>query len=453
MCSENFLFKAKESFKKKLLNQSKNYLKKFFLIEKNNIEALSLMALILSTENNLREARNFFGKALKIDPNNYILYFNFAKILSDHNFDSEAVSYYSKAISICPSFKEAYNNCGNAFQKLRNFLQAINYYDKAIKIDPNYSEAIYNKSFCQLILADFKNGFKNYEARWFRKEAPKYSHSKITRLNYLSELKNKSLIVFSEQGLGDCIQFSRYIFKLIDYEVKKIVFEVDKRLKNLVSYQFRKYDNIDVIEFGENFSATDFQIPLLSLPFLFGTSIKTIPFQDGYFYIDKNIELKNKTYLKSNKKINIAIACSGTQKFSFNYTKNIKLKFFLPLINYSNLFLLQDKLDEEDQLCVQQNPEINFIGKDIENFTDVAIIIENMDLVISIDTVFAHLAGALGKKTFLLLGDFSDWRWLLNIKNSIWYSSLTIFRKKMQDNDFKNLFREIKKILVLMKKS
>jgi ADP-heptose:LPS heptosyltransferase len=104
-------------------------------------------------------------------------------------------------------------------------------------------------------------------------------------------------------------------------------------------------------------------------------------------------------------------------------------------------------------LCLQQNPEIIFIGKDIKNFTDLAIIIENMDLVISIDTVFAHLAGALGKKTFLLLGDFSDWRWLLNIKNSIWYSSLTIFRKKMQDNDFKNLFKEIKKILVLMKKS
>lgn len=451
MSSEEFLFKAKESFKKKLLNQSKNYLKKFFLLEKNNIEALSLMALILSAENNLREARNFFNKALKIDPNNYILYFNFAKTLSDHNFDSEAVSYYFKAITISPHFKEAYNNCGNTFQKLGNFLQAINYYDKAIKIDPNYSEAIYNKSFCQLILADFKNGFKNYEARWFRKKAPKYPHTKITRLNNLSDLNDKSLIVFSEQGLGDCIQFSRYVFKLLEFKVRKIVFEVDKRLKNLVSYQFRKYDIIDIIEFGENFSATDFQIPLLSLPFLFGTTTKTIPFQDRYFYLDQKIDLKNKTYLKNNKKINIGIACSGKQKFSFNHTKNIKLKFFLPLINYSNLFLLQDTLDKEDQLCLQQNPEIIFIGKDIKNFTDLAIVIENMDLVISIDTVFVHLAAALGKKTFLLLGDFSDWRWLLNIKNSIWYSSLIIFRKKMQDNDFKNLFREIEKILINMK--
>jgi hypothetical protein len=446
MSSQEFLSNAKESFKKKLFYQSKQYLKKIFLLENDNIEALNLMALILSEENNLREARNFFNKALKFDPNNYILYFNFAKILSNHNFDFEAVSYYSKAISISPSFKEAYNNCGNSFQKLGNFLQAINYYDKAIKIDPNYSEAIYNKSFSQLISGDFKNGFKNYEVRWLRKKAPKYSHTKINRLNNLSELKDKSLIVFSEQGLGDCIQFSRYIFKLIDYEARKIIFEVDKRLKNFFSYQFSKYDNIYVIQFGENFHITDFQIPLLSLPFLFGSTTKTIPFKDKYFYMGKKIDLTN------GKKINIAIACASAQKYTFNHTRNISLKFFLPLIDYSNLFLVQNTVDKEDELFLQQNPEIIFFGKD-KNFTDIAILIENVDLVISIDTVFVHLAGALGKKTFLLLGDYSDWRWLLNIKNSIWYSSLTIFRKKMQDNDFKNLFREINKILIIMKKS
>jgi ADP-heptose:LPS heptosyltransferase len=156
--------------------------------------------------------------------------------------------------------------------------------------------------------------------------------------------------------------------------------------------------------------------------------------------------------LTNGKKINIAIACASAQKYTFNHTRNISLKFFLPLIDYSNLFLVQNTVDKEDELFLQQNPEIIFFGKD-KNFTDIAILIENVDLVISIDTVFVHLAGALGKKTFLLLGDYSDWRWLLNIKNSIWYSSLTIFRKKMQDNDFKNLFREINKILIIMKKS
>ena len=453
MSSEEFLIKAKNCFKENLLQKSKNYLNKILLLEKRNIEALNLMGIILGRENNLMGARNFFEKAFRIDPNSHSLYFNFARILSDYNFDLEALNYYSKAIEIFPGFKEAYNNKGNSLQKLGNFLEAIDSFDNANKIDPDYFDAIYNKSFCQLILGDFKNGLKSYEARWTRKRATKYPYSQISRLNNLNELKNKSLIVFSEQGLGDCIQFSRYIFKLLDCGAERVIFEVNKKLKNLISYQFRKFKNIDVIEFGENFILTDFQIPLLSLPLLFGTTVKTAPVTERYFNIieKKIINLNDKIKLNNNK-INVAIACSGYQKFDNYHKKQIKLKYFLPLLNYCNLFLVQNTIDEEDQLCLKENPEIIFIGKEIIDFEDIGAIIENMDLVISVDTVFAHLAGALGKKTFLLLSEYSDWRWLIDSKNSIWYNSLTLFRKKKEDNNWKKIFREIIILLSVYKK-
>lgn len=454
MSSEEFLIKAKNSFKKNLLQESKNYLNKILLLEKErNIEALNLMGIILGRENNLIGARNFFDKAFKIDPNNHLLYFNLARILSDYNFDLEALNYYSRAIEIFPDFKEAYNNKGNSLQKLGNFLEAIDCYDNANKIDPDYSDAVYNKSFCQLILGDFKNGLKSYEARWTRKRTTKYPYSQISRLNNLSELKNKSLIVFSEQGLGDCIQFSRYIFKLLDWGAEKVIFEVNKKLKNLISYQFRKSKKIDVVEFGENFVLTDFQIPLLSLPLLFGTTVKTVPFAERYFNISaqKIINLNDKIKLNNNK-LNVAIACSGYQKFDNYHKKQIKLKYFLPLLNYCNLFLVQNSVDEEDQLCLKENPEIIFIGKEIVDFEDIGALIENMDLVISVDTVFAHLAGALEKRTFLILSEYSDWRWLLDTKNSIWYNSLILFRKKKEENNWKKIFKEIVNLLIFTKK-
>jgi hypothetical protein len=435
MSSEEFLIKAKNSFKKNLLQESKNYLNKILLLEKKNIEALNLMGIILGRENNLIGARNCFEKAFRIDPNNHLLYFNLARILSDYNFDLEALNYYSRAIEIFPGFKEAYNNKGNSLQKLGNFLEAIDCFDNANKIDPDYSDAIYNKSFCQLILGDFKNGLKSYESRWTRKETAKYPYSQISRLNNLSELKNKSLIVFSEQGLGDCIQFSRYIFKLLDCGAEKVIFEVNKKLKNLISYQFRKSKNVDVVEFGKNLVLTDFQIPLLSLPLLFGTTVKTAPVTERYFNIsEKKIINFNDKIKFNNNKINVAIACSGYQKFNNHHKKRINLKYFLSLLNYCNLFLVQNTVDEEDQLCLKENPEIIFIGKEIVDFEDMGAIIENIDLVISVDTVFAHLAGALGKKTFLILSEYSDWRWLLDTKNSIWYNSLTLFYYKHSYN-------------------
>jgi tetratricopeptide (TPR) repeat protein len=453
MSAEEFLIKAKNSFKKNLLQESKNYLNKILLLEKKNIEALNLMGIILGRENNLIGARNCFEKAFRIDPNNHLLYFNLARILSDYNFDLEALNYYSRAIEIFPGFKEAYNNKGNSLQKLGNFLEAIDCFDNANKIDPDYSDAIYNKSFCQLILGDFKNGLKSYESRWTRKETAKYPYSQISRLNNLSELKNKSLIVFSEQGLGDCIQFSRYIFKLLDCGAEKVIFEVNKKLKNLISYQFRKSKNVDVVEFGKNLVLTDFQIPLLSLPLLFGTTVKTAPVTERYFNIsEKKIINFNDKIKFNNNKINVAIACSGYQKFNNHHKKRINLKYFLSLLNYCNLFLVQNTVDEEDQLCLKENPEIIFIGKEIVDFEDIGALIENMDLVISVDTVFAHLAGALEKKTFLILSEYSDWRWLLDTKNSIWYNSLILFRKKKEDNNWKKIFKEIVNLLIFTKK-
>ena len=451
MSVTELLNKAKVSFKKNLIQESKNYLNKVFLLEKDNVEALNLMGIISGVENNLIDVRIFFNKAIKISPNNHILCFNFARILSDNNFDFEAINYYSKAVKIFPNFKEAYNNYGNSLSKLGNFSEAINFFDKAIDIDSKYFDAIYNKSLCQLKLGDFKNGLNNYEARWKRKNAPQYRHAQIPRLVNLKQLKKKSLIIFSEQGLGDCIQFSRYIFKILDLDIKSIVFEVDKKLKNLISFQFNR-PNLNIIEFGEIINQIDFQIPLLSLPFLFKTRLESIPLVDKYFSISKKkIDLKKKIKLNNNK-INIAIACSAKQKFSFRHKKDVRLNFFLPLLEYSNLFLIQDSIEEEDNFCLLKNPEIKFIGKEINDFEDMGAVIENMDLVITVDTVFAHLAGALGKKTFLLLGDYVDWRWLLNINNSIWYNSLTLFRKKEQ-GQWEDIFKEIIKILPSVKKN
>jgi hypothetical protein len=235
-------------------------------------------------------------------------------------------------------------------------------------------------------------------------------------------------LIWSEQGLGDSIQFCRYIYKILDLGAK-VTFDIPKTLTAFISRQF----NCTINETGnglvkDNF---DFQIPLLSLPMLFNTNINDIPFSNTYLKTSKNKDIEWFKKLKLTKqKLNIAISCAGNPKYVADSERSANLEIFYPLINKANLFLVQKEIKIEDEIFLKKYPQINFIGKDIDNFDDLASVIENMDLVISVDTSISHLAAAIGKKVFILLSRISDWRWMLDSGTSPWYNSVTLLRKK-----------------------
>ena len=307
------------------------------------------------------------------------------------------------------------------------FYLAKNCYDQAIKIKSDFGDAYWNKSLSQLTLGEFAEGWKNYEYR-FKSEAAKPQFIAIPRLETLKNLTNKRILIWSEQGLGDSIQFCRYIYKILDLGAK-VTFDIPKTLTAFISRQF----NCTINETGnglvkDNF---DFQIPLLSLPMLFNTNINDIPFSNTYLKTSKNKDIEWFKKLKLTKqKLNIAISCAGNPKYVADSERSANLEIFYPLINKANLFLVQKEIKIEDEIFLKKYPQINFIGKDIDNFDDLASVIENMDLVISVDTSISHLAAAIGKKVFILLSRISDWRWMLDSGTSPWYNSVTLLRKK-----------------------
>jgi hypothetical protein len=297
----------------------------------------------------------------------------------------------------------------------------------SIGLDPTYAESYWNKSIAQLVLGDFDSGWRNYEYRWKKNNPAQPLHQEIPSLSSLDKIFDKKILVWSEQGFGDTLQFARYIPKLMGLGAK-VHFEVQSSLAPLLQDQFA----CNLITSGSPVVDVDFQIPLLSLPRLFGTDLHSIPKEVPYIKTStkKMGEWKARLPLV-NDRLNIGVACSGNANFDLQYgnKRTIPLSFFSNLANEHNLFLIQKEVLKTDQETLDQLGTIHALGNSIGNFEDSAAIVENMDLIISIDTSLAHLAGSLGKRVFILLPWCAEWRWLLSETTTPWYPTATLFRQ------------------------
>ena len=428
-----------------------DYCEKALGVSENFIEALNSKGLCLFHLKQYEEANKIFDKILKIRKNFPEALENKANTLQALKKYDEALPLY-EAIGNKKGYHKVLNNKGLLLHTLghtkdiKYFNLAKDCYDQAIKIKSDFPDAYWNKSLSQLTLGEFADGWRNYEYRFKLKSAnPQFIT--IPRLKNLKTLNNKRILIWSEQGLGDSIQFCRYIYKIIDLGAK-VTFDISKKLTALMSRQF----NCTINETGQGLVQNDFdfQIPLLSLPMLFNTDLNNIPFSNSYLTTSKNkdVEWSNKLKL-TKKKLNIAITYAGNPDYPADSERSASLKIFYPLVDKANLFLIQKEIKAEDELFLKKYPQIKFIGKNIDNFDDLASVLQNMDLVISTDTSIPHLAGAIGKRVFILLGIITDWRWMLNYTTSPWYSSATLLRKKFnpenKTEDWSHAFEAIMK--------
>jgi tetratricopeptide (TPR) repeat protein len=408
------------------------YCEKALAVSENFIEALNSKGLCLFNLKKYEQANELFDKILKIKKDFPEAMENKANTLYALKEYDEALTFY-EAIENKKDYHKVLNNKGLLLHALghvkdkKYFNLAKDCYDQAIKIKSDFADAYWNKSLTQLTLGEFTEGWKNYEYR-FKLESAKPQFIEIPRLESLKNLTNKRVLIWSEQGLGDSIQFSRYIYKLLDLGAK-ITFDTSKLLMALMSRQF----NCVINERGKGLFKNnfDFQIPLLSLPMLFNTNLNSIPFNNSYLKTSKEKDIEWLDKLKLTKqKLNIAITYAGNPDYLADSERSASLEIFHPLVDKANLFLIQKDIKKEDEIFLKKHPQIKFIGKDIDNFDDLASVIQNMDFVISTDTSIPHLAAAIGKRVFILLGKITDWRWMLNSGTSPWYNSATLLRKK-----------------------
>jgi len=413
-------------------------------IDPNNSECYSNRGVVNFKLNNLENAISDYKKAISIDKNNYNAFFNLGNLYKKTNKLDQSIENLNKAISINKNHYTAYHNRAVVKSLLFKFNDAIKDFDEALKINPKYSNSLFFKAITQLKIGDYKNGWKNYESRWETSSFPSPKREfKQPCWNGVDNLENKVILIYGEQGLGDNIQFVRY-FNLIKLKAKKAILQVDKGLVRLF-----KESNFDSYIYSNNEKLPDFDThcPLLSLPFKFSTTLKSIPFDNKYFFVNKErITRWKKTF--DNQFLNIGINWQASPNPDFDKGRSFKLKYFnnISLMEKIKLYSLQ-KINGLNQINELNNQfKINVIDNFDEDapFVDTAAIIENLDLVITCDTSIAHLSGAIGKKTFLLLQKNCEWRWLHDIDFSPWYNSIKIYRQKTQD-DWSTVFDEVKK--------
>ena len=410
-------------------------------LEPGNPGAYNNRGNILKDLNRLDEALKNYNAAIQLKPNYADAYNNRGALLNQLKRYDEAIISLDEAIKLKPNNAEAFYNLGNAKEDYACFDEALQNYNKAIELKPNYAEAIANKAYLKLLLGELEEGWQLHESRKNKKDRKKHYPEFPAPLWLGNEsIEDKILLVHSEQGLGDTLQFYRYLPMLQTLNPKEVIFHVEKPLIPLLS---ELNENITILDKNKNLPSFDYYCPLMSLPLAFKTSINSIPNNVPYLYVN-NVKNNNwQERLGRKTKTRVGVVWSGSTHHKNDHNRSLTLTQISSLFELPFEFhCLQKEIRELDIETLNNIKAINQHQSDLHDFSDTAALVNQMDLIISVDTSVAHLAGALGKKVWILLPFVPDFRWLLNRNDSPWYPTAEIFRQPDID-DWDTVIKEL----------
>jgi len=411
----------------------------------NYAEAYNNRGIVLSELKRIKEAVADYQQAITLNPNYPEAFNNLGIILKDKKLTEEALNSYSRAIDINPEYSEAFYNRGIILQEMNFLSEAVMNYEKAISINQDYANAHWNLSLTHLLKGNFKEGWSEYEWRWKSDEISMSSGKRnFNEPLWIGEesLRGKRILIYSEQGLGDTLQFCRYVEKVSALGAQ-VILEVPTALKELM----KSLKGVtELVTFGEVLPLFDYQCPMMSLPLAFKTELDTIPANIPYLSCSEEKKTYWKIRLGEHCKLRVGLVWSGgfrpnqPEVWAVNNRRNIPLEKLRVLKNADiEFYSLQKGEPAESELRTLQEqcwdgPEVIDFTSELNDFTDTAGLIENLDLVISVDTSTAHLAGALGKPVWVLNRFDTCWRWLLERDDSPWYPSLKLYRQESIGN-------------------
>jgi len=384
-------------------------------------ETLSNIGVALVGLNRIEEAITYHRKAIQADPNFSKAYSNLGLALSQINQLAEAEDYYHKALAIEPENAEFYSNLGVNYKDQGKVDEALNCFKKSLDIDPNSSKAQFNEAISLLIKGDFNNGWQKYESRFGLKERLHTDHHFNQPVWQGENFSNKTLFVYVEQGLGDTIQFMRYLPQVVE-RGGQVIFECQLELIPLLEEQ--RHLKIDqIIARGSPPPYFDYHVAIMSLPRIFNTTLESIPSKRAYIVPPK----KNLDCVPKNDRKKVGLVWAGGKQHKNDRNRSIPLSYLESLFasKYVNFYSLQYECYDE----IQKYNNAFDLSAYISDFSDTAAIINELDLVISVDTSVAHLSGAMGKPTWILLPFAPDFRWLLDREDNPWYDSVRLFRQ------------------------
>ncbi|MGR3178198.1 MAG: tetratricopeptide repeat protein, partial [Candidatus Anammoxibacter sp.] len=376
-------------------------------------------------------ANEYLRKAIQLNPASAEIYTNLGSVLREQGELDDAIELLHKAVQLNPNLPTAHNNLGNALRDRGEFRAALEHHSKAVKLNPDSAETHYNRGILLLLHGVFDEGWSECEWRFLSKETT----VQIGYRNFVqpkwdgTSLAGKTILVHYEQGMGDTIQFVRYL-PLVKACGGYVIFECQKELLTLLN-GFPGIDSlVEKADNGEVDASVDVYIPLLSLPMIFNTTVVSILPEVGY--LKPRPELVEEWGKRINSKaFKVGIVWAGNPDHTNDRNRSCSLSDFTPLTSISGLELysLQKGAVMDQLLNVPEGITIINLGEQLRDFSDTAAVIVNLDLVISVDTAVVHLAGALGKPIWALLPFVPDWRWMLNREDTPWYPSMRLFRQ------------------------
>jgi hypothetical protein len=401
------------------------------LSREDNATAIYNRGTRFSSRGDHRQALACYEKALARESNHADSHYGRGAALAALGRHEEAVCAFQDALSLKPDLLNASYGCAVSLAAMNRHAEAIACYDRVLARQPAHVGALYGRGLCSLVSGDLPRGFADLFAgmnyperlarweRWVLRLSPQWQGG--------APLTGKTILVYSDGGLRDTIQFSRYV-PLLAERGARVIFRVPRKVGALM----RVLPLVArVISEGDRLPNHYCHCSLLRLPFVLGTTLDTIPAARRYLSADTARIADWAKRLGPRRKPRVGIAWAGS-KFNrpYNALRTIPLSVLQPLADLDcELISLQRPIPKEDRPALRAMPGLKRLGESLTDFAEISALIENLDLVISVDSAMAHLAGSLGKPVWELLSYTPDWRWLLNRTDSPWYPSARLFRQ------------------------
>jgi len=399
--------------------------------------ALNNLGQSLAARGDRTSAIQCFRQAISQDPHDERAYHNLAMILFWEDRLDESIQLFQRALVLKPIDAIGHYNLGTVLMEMNRLDSAIAEFERAATLDPKLANATWNLSWALLKQGRLTEGWRFYEARWHMREWQALRRFPQPLWDG-SDLAGKQILLHTEQGFGDAIQMARFV-PMVAARGGTVYLDCLPQLRSLFS-------NIDgasrVIASGESLPPYDVQCPLMSLPGRLGITLESIPQHVPYLSANPSrVEHWGPRIAGDSGKLKVGLAWSGR---AYPVGRSIEPAVLSPLLSISDVKFYGLNVAGEDSAVSASLHAANFadLGPVLTDFAETAAVLMNLDLIITIDTAVAHLAGALGRPTWLLLRFAPDWRWMLERADSPWYPTMKLFRQQVR-NDWRGPIAQV----------
>lgn len=380
-----------------------------------------------------------YKEILVDEPENVNVLYHYGVALSDSEKWDEAIDILNRAVKVRDNHAEAHNSLGHAYAGKLEFDNALKSYEAAIASDQKYATAHFNRGCVKLKQGDFLEGWKGYEWRW---QMPTFQPFNCPQPQWQGEdISNKTILVHTEQGHGDAMQFARFLPQ-VKARCKKLIIVCNERLRLL----FKAMDCIDEVRLPGNLPSDLFDVycPIMSLPGALGVTLETLPTQTPYLKIPTEAVVPTLPDI-GKPKIGLVWAGSPTQKIDHHRSCPIAQMMNITKTDQYDFYSFQLPVSAADKQILNDH-NVTDLEEDSVSYAHTGRFVEQMDMMISVCTSIIHLSGGLNVPSIVLLSPFADWRWLDDTKQSTWYPNTTILRQE-KAGDWKGLIETARQTL------